>query len=63
MTTLEFCGSDLADVQGDLDNLRSGAWTTATLLDTCLNGVDPDDAHIIDGWTDYVRALATATYE
>lgn len=47
------------DVAADLARLRSGEVSAYALLDECLDGVDADR---VDGWTQYVDALADAAF-
>lgn len=52
---LENINETSADVDADLAALRSGEITRESLLAHCLNGADPDR---VQGWNDYVAALA-----
>ena len=51
------CGIDDTEIQADVRNLSTGDTTEAKLLARCLNGADADR---VEGWRDYVSAVAIA---
>lgn len=54
---LENIDETSADWESDLLELRAGKITREKLLETCLDGAEPDR---VKGWRDYVAALVAA---
>lgn len=51
------CGIDETEIQADVRNLANGDTSRAKLLARCLDGADADR---VEGWNDYVSAVALA---